>query len=1229
VKEKLGTTNKNRPIESVAPSEHKIQQKQLNTERLLTKTSNPKPRSHIEQILGEILQTNVECQNSPKTTEKTRKNDKFIKISHVNARSLTSDNKLGQLRHKITEENIDVLCITETWLHKDIPSNLLSIPNYELYRLDPHGQHRQGKGVCIYARTEFVIKPLDLSDQLSKHDSGVYCLNIQLQYKYNKSFIVSVIYRPPSSKVISFQHIEEILKTLLLRNKPIYCLGDFNNNILDDAQNKKHMNKIIKRLHLTQLIQQPTRKKSLLDLIITNNEKAIVSVIQQPGIADHEQVSCTIDLKIKKPAQEMITFRSKANYCPEVFQSEIATHDHQLRQLVKTDNVNKQFTTIANTLRNALDVCAPVITILPKRPPVKWITSEIKNKQISRDAIYRRYKLTDRQDALHEKLHSELANIQDELKKLTKKARAECTKQEISANKHDSKKLWKTLKRIVPNKGNPSKLCFEKPASTANQFNAHFASVGACAFQEATKNLAGDQSHLKTNGLSCNVPVTAPDRTDLKHDTVMNPLAPDISNSKTSPILTGTISHHLPPQAIATTTTTTTTTATVNSESTRNQISNTLVSSSHPIHDSKNCLWRPRPLMAYEIDIAIYSMKNTDATGDDGIALQYIKDSLPAMRFYLTTMINTSINTGVFPTAGKHALVVPIHKKGDKNDPSNYRPISLLPVLSKILEKVVADQLQKHLETSKKLTKQQFAYRRHRSTEHALLDIMEKVYHAIDNKCVALLVLLDLSKAFDSVCHAILLEKLQELGIDKFWFEDYLRNRTQSVKILDTVSAKQELEYGVPQGSILGPILFSIYVNDLPSCITTTGHVTMYADDTQLLYTGSPQSIDTIRTLAETDLRTLQHWYSANGLKVNAGKTQAIIMGSTSNTKTIPETFSIEFDGNTIQVADKVKSLGVWIDKHLTFDHHVETIRSKMYGTLLYINKRKHLFDTESRKLLIHSLVLSHVYNCNLIWGKCSNTSLWKVQTCMNFAAKVASDGHHKKRDHVSPLYANLRWLKLENIIKLNTALFMHSALHNPAHPSNLEFVLRRNCTNINTRGSNLFDIPRCRTKTGKRAMSISGPTIWNTLPKKIKSINSHSAIKSKLTDHYISEQLSQSTAQTKASMSVYPQCILKTKIFTKNFQSELIANSRVSSRATPFSSTANVSIKNFKLSPHAIPFFSSTGNSSQALSLSASQHTQQPSRYSQCSATSSSQAPSLSRSVLSPFASPFSPASR
>ena len=257
-------------------------------------------------------------------------------------------------------------------------------------------------------------------------------------------------------------------------------------------------------------------------------------------------------------------------------------------------------------------------------------------------------------------------------------------------------------------------------------------------------------------------------------------------------------------------------------------------------------------------------LKETNASGSDDLEYRFIRDSLPVTAFYITIIVNTSIVTGIYATMWKHALVVPAFKSGDFDDPSNFRPISILPVISKILERIIADQLMAYLEENNLISNTQHGFRSKLSTETALLAVTEKIYENIDNNRISLLSLLDLSKAFDSVNHELLLEKMQAINVDRFWFENYLSNRTQSVKIDTHISSKMEIEFGVPQGSILGPVLFVIFVNDV-SQLATECQIEQFADDTQILHTGTVKEINQLIKKAENTLTLAKNHFNKNG----------------------------------------------------------------------------------------------------------------------------------------------------------------------------------------------------------------------------------------------------------------------------------------------------------------------------------------------------------------------------
>ena len=285
-----------------------------------------------------------------------------------------------------------------------------------------------------------------------------------------------------------------------------------------------------------------------------------------------------------------------------------------------------------------------------------------------------------------------------------------------------------------------------------------------------------------------------------------------------------------------------------------------------PLNHSRK--FRPQPVDINTLLLTIKSLKTTNSFRSDGIPFRFLIDSLPVTIYYILIIVNTSIVTDVHPDLWKHPYVSPVFKSGDAENIGNYRPISLLPILSKILEKIVANQLTDFLENNKLLAENQHGFRPNLSTETALLTVTNKIYENIENRKISLLLLLDLSKAFDSVNHEILIEKCKNLNIDSFWFENYLENRVQSVRIEKAISSPQKINFGVPQGSILGPLLFLIYINDLPEYIRDCLLV-IYADDTQILLTGEIDKVNELIQKAKDILIHAKAYYNKNGLLLN------------------------------------------------------------------------------------------------------------------------------------------------------------------------------------------------------------------------------------------------------------------------------------------------------------------------------------------------------------------------
>ena len=376
------------------------------------------------------------------------------------------------------------------------------------------------------------------------------------------------------------------------------------------------------------------------------------------------------------------------------------------------------------------------------------------------------------------------------------------------------------------------------------------------------------------------------------------------------------------------------------------------------------------------------------AVGIDGVPLSAVKKCFPVIGCHLLHLINFSIKSSTFPSDWKIARVTPVFKAGDRANLDNFRPISVLSVLSKITEKVICSQLSSYLLDNHILSSSQYAYRPCHSTEDALIDIVESLTTSLDNGLVSSITTVDLSKAFDSVDHNVLLNKLEWYGISSAWFKNYLSGRKQ---IVSGGSVTLPLSHGVAQGSLVGPILFLIFINDLPNFLPH-GRLLSYADDTQLLDSAPPNAagLSDLKARVEESIYRLQSWFQSNSLKMNPNKTDFMVVGTKPSLKEI-RNFNISIAGSDICPSTSVKILGVVIDRHLTWEPHISSIVRRCNAILVSLFKIRHHFTPDVMKILVQVHVFPHIIYCLSVWGGAAECHLSRVQKTINFAARLVS----------------------------------------------------------------------------------------------------------------------------------------------------------------------------------------------------------------------------------------------
>ena len=381
-----------------------------------------------------------------------------------------------------------------------------------------------------------------------------------------------------------------------------------------------------------------------------------------------------------------------------------------------------------------------------------------------------------------------------------------------------------------------------------------------------------------------------------------------------------------------------------------------------------------------EINSCINNLKNRSAAGLDGINPKFIKMSKVCLAPFLATFFNKCIAQSVFPENFKTAVVTPIPKTTTPRSMNDFRPISLLPILSKIFEKIIAKKMMKFMNKNNILTDSQFGFRTNNSTELAVTSIYDKLLQNLDDKKVTCSIFLDLKKAFDSVDHCIILKKLCHYGFRGnilLFFEDYLKNRKICTCLDGMKSIFHEVSFGVPQGSVLGPILFLLYVNDLPN--VSNFKTTLFADDANLNMSHS--SIQTLQLLVNQEINKVDEWLKNNKLTLNYKKSNYMIIGS-NHSKT--NKFQLESNHNTISQTNNVKYLGVFLDNQLSWQPHIDQTIKKLSRACGMIFKLRYYVPLSTLKLIYYSMFHSVIQYSLLNWGRASKSQLHNIKILQN-----------------------------------------------------------------------------------------------------------------------------------------------------------------------------------------------------------------------------------------------------